>query len=146
MKTKETPSYYGREDNPFETIKVIEVWNLGFNLSNALKYVSRLGKKDDESQELNKVRNYLIFEIRRVKKLRVIPARLDFLWPDNVYSFENVIKAWGIQDDWIKLLIESFYCLSESQPLSIDEETRLLTIQVLETMVKFVDCLLTKQK
>ena len=34
------------QDNPYETIKVIEAWNLGFHLGNALKYISRAGHKD----------------------------------------------------------------------------------------------------
>lgn len=40
------PSHYGGEDNPYEAIKVIEAWNLGFCLGNAVKYISRAGKKD----------------------------------------------------------------------------------------------------
>jgi len=39
------PSHYGGGDNPYEAIKVIEAWGLGFCLGNAIKYVSRAGKK-----------------------------------------------------------------------------------------------------
>jgi len=39
------PSHYGGKDNPYEAIKVIEAWNLGFNVGNAVKYISRAGKK-----------------------------------------------------------------------------------------------------
>lgn len=39
------PTYYGGADNPYEAIKVIEAWGLGFCLGNALKYICRAGKK-----------------------------------------------------------------------------------------------------
>ena len=39
------PDHYGGEDNPYEAIKVIEEWGLGFNLGNAVKYISRADKK-----------------------------------------------------------------------------------------------------
>ncbi len=40
------PPHYGGGDNPYETIKVIENWELDFCLGNAVKYISRAGKKD----------------------------------------------------------------------------------------------------
>ena len=40
------PSHYGGKDNPYEAIKVIEAWGLNFCLGNAVKYISRAGKKD----------------------------------------------------------------------------------------------------
>lgn len=40
------PQHYGGKDNPYEAIKVIEAWDLGFHLGNAVKYISRAGKKD----------------------------------------------------------------------------------------------------
>jgi hypothetical protein len=33
------------DSNPYEAIKVIEAWDLDFNLGNAVKYISRAGKK-----------------------------------------------------------------------------------------------------
>lgn len=39
------PAHYGGADNPYEAIKVIEAWRLGFCLGNAVKYISRAGKK-----------------------------------------------------------------------------------------------------
>jgi hypothetical protein len=40
------PVHYGGADNPYEAIKVIEAWQLDFCLGNAVKYISRAGKKD----------------------------------------------------------------------------------------------------
>lgn len=39
------PLHYGGKDNPYEAIKVIEAWQLGFCLGNTVKYVARAGKK-----------------------------------------------------------------------------------------------------
>jgi hypothetical protein len=38
------PAHYGG-DMPYEPIKVIEAWGLGFHLGNALKYIARWGAK-----------------------------------------------------------------------------------------------------
>lgn len=54
------PEHYGGADNPYEAIKVIEAWSLGFCLGNTVKYISRAGKKtDDVLVDLKKARWYL---------------------------------------------------------------------------------------
>lgn len=57
------PSHYGGENNPYEAIKVIEAWDLGFHLGNVIKYVSRWGEKqnaeNDLLQDLKKAKWYL---------------------------------------------------------------------------------------
>lgn len=58
------PSRYGGEDNPYECIKVLKAWMSpdeykGFLKGNALKYICRVGKKDDSRQELEKAEWYL---------------------------------------------------------------------------------------
>lgn len=58
------PSHYGGEDNPYEAIKVIEAWELGFNLGNVVKYLSRAGKKGDTLEDLRKAAWYLQREIQ----------------------------------------------------------------------------------
>jgi hypothetical protein len=59
------PDHYGGKDNPYEAIKVIEAWELGFNLGNAVKYISRAGKKDKDARllDLQKASWYLSREI-----------------------------------------------------------------------------------
>lgn len=59
------PSHYGG-DTIYETIKVIEAWQLGFHLGNAVKYISRAGKKTDRLEDLKKARWYLDREIKRL--------------------------------------------------------------------------------
>ena len=61
------PKHYGGKDNPYEAIKVIEAWDLGFCLGNTVKYISRAGKKDETIQELEKALWYLKREIKNLK-------------------------------------------------------------------------------
>jgi hypothetical protein len=60
------PKHYGGEDNPYEAIKVIEAWKLGFNLGNTLKYVSRADKKCNQLEDLKKAAWYLNREIEKL--------------------------------------------------------------------------------
>ena len=62
------PTHYGGEDNPYEAIKVIEEWDLGFNLGNAVKYIARADKKGNKLQDLEKSSWYINREIKKLKK------------------------------------------------------------------------------
>lgn len=63
------PSHYGGADNPYEAIKVIEAWDLGFCLGNTVKYILRAGKKADPAlQDLKKARWYLDREIANLER------------------------------------------------------------------------------
>lgn len=62
------PAHYGGADNPYEAIKVIEAWALGFCLGNTVKYISRAGKKGAALQDLQKARWYLDREIQNQEK------------------------------------------------------------------------------
>ena len=59
------PSHYTH--GKYEVIDVIEDWNLGFNLGNAIKYIGRAGHKDDIVQDLEKAKWYIEREIKRLK-------------------------------------------------------------------------------
>ncbi len=61
------PAHYGGADNPYEAIKVIESWELGFCLGNTVKYISRAGKKGERIEDLKKARWYLDREIARLE-------------------------------------------------------------------------------
>lgn len=70
------PAHYGGADNPYEAIKVIEAWGLGFCLGNAVKYIARAGKKDATVQDLKKASWYLNREIARLEAVpQAAPAR-----------------------------------------------------------------------
>jgi len=64
------PSHYGGADNNYEAIKVIMAWELGFNLGNTVKYISRAGKKDPTKhiEDLKKALFYLDYEIKEIEK------------------------------------------------------------------------------
>lgn len=64
------PQHYGGAAHPYEAIKVIDAWQLGFSLGNAVKYISRAGKKDDRLQDLKKALWYLQHEIEQEEKAR----------------------------------------------------------------------------
>ncbi len=69
------PDYYSPE-SPYEPLKVIHAWGLGFCLGNALKYIARAGKKGGEAQhleDLKKARTYLDWEIARLSESVSVP-------------------------------------------------------------------------
>nr|DAX99474.1 MAG TPA: nucleotide kinase [Caudoviricetes sp.] len=51
------PDHYNQGD--IEVIDVIEDWNLGFHLGNAIKYIARAEHKDNTRQDLEKAKWYL---------------------------------------------------------------------------------------
>ena len=59
------PAHYGGRDNPYEAIKVIRAWDLGFSLGNAVKYIARAGKKNPSKkiEDLKKAIWYIEEEI-----------------------------------------------------------------------------------
>lgn len=63
------PNHYGG-DTTYEAIKVIEAWQLDFSLGNAVKYISRAGKKDPTKtvEDLKKAAWYLNRAIENASK------------------------------------------------------------------------------
>lgn len=68
MSNIDHPSYYG-SDTTYETIKVIEAWQLDFCLGNAVKYISRAGKKDPE-KEIEDLQKAVWYIQRRIDQLK----------------------------------------------------------------------------
>lgn len=64
----ERPDHYGGEENPFEPIKIIEHYDLNFNLGSVIKYVLRAPFKGTALLDLKKAYTYIGFEIRRREK------------------------------------------------------------------------------
>lgn len=60
------PSHY-TEGRKYEPRKVIADWGLNFNLGNAVKYISRAGRKGDRIEDLRKAIQYIEFEIMSSK-------------------------------------------------------------------------------
>jgi hypothetical protein len=65
------PQHYGGENNPYEVIKVIDAWELGFCLGNTVKYISRAGKKDTkkELEDLKKALWYFQHHINKISNV-----------------------------------------------------------------------------
>lgn len=98
------PAHYGGADNPYEAIKVIEAWKLGFHLGNTVKYISRAGQKGDALEDLRKAAWYLNREIERqtpaTTDAEAAPSRkvtLSFrkdghfdCWAESAMMFENI--------------------------------------------------------
>lgn len=59
------PSHY-TEGRKYEPRKVIADWGLNFNLGNAVKYLSRAGRKGDKVEDLRKAIQYIEFEIEEL--------------------------------------------------------------------------------
>lgn len=68
------PAHYGGADNQYETIKVLAAWMLDgvfhFAIGNAIKYLSRAGKKQGASQleDLQKARWYIDYAITYLRE------------------------------------------------------------------------------
>lgn len=60
------PSHY-TEGRRYEPINVIEDWKLDFCLGNALKYISRAGRKQDEIEDLKKAQWYIERKIKQLE-------------------------------------------------------------------------------
>lgn len=70
VETVEHPAHYGGKDDPYEVIKVIDAWGLGFKLGNVVKYIARAGKKDStkELEDLHKARFYINHRITELEE------------------------------------------------------------------------------
>jgi hypothetical protein len=63
-----SPNHYTK-DRKYEPWDVIADWGLNFDLGNVVKYVSRAGRKEDESllDDLLKAKEYLEHQISRLR-------------------------------------------------------------------------------
>ncbi len=59
------PHYYSK--GGIESIEVIESFELGFNLGNAIKYILRCEKKGNKKQDLEKALWYISRELKNFK-------------------------------------------------------------------------------
>lgn len=88
------PAHYGGEDNPYETIKIIESLGIGYEfcVGNVIKYLMRAGKKtDDPVEDLDKADWYLN---------RAIVTRLARLGRDADPAEPRDVPDPGILEEW----------------------------------------------
>lgn len=100
------PEYY-KGSNNIQVWDVITDRNLGFLLGNAVKYLSRAGKKDDELYDLNKALTYL-HKYRNTLHRRTTHQRAD------TDEFLEAIGATGNKANAIKAILLTKRCLDES--------------------------------
>lgn len=108
-------SYY-REDSGVEAHRVIDAWQLTFNLGCVLKYLCRAGNKDGATiaGDLNKALTYIDFEVdfydRIIKGGQQVLKFEDKAPPvDACYLPEEVGDSWGLNGDQTKALSAIFY-------------------------------------
>ena len=104
------PSHY-TEGRKYETIEVIEDWDLGFRLGNALKYISRAGRKDP-SKTVEDLRKAVFYIEREISALQAeeVPFELvydevvEYLAKEGVNLDVDVDKAleyWDSDDSYM---------------------------------------------
>ena len=62
------PQHYQVDDMTYEPIKVINAWNLNFNIGSAVKYLARYKKKFNAIEDLKKAIFYIQDEINHLEK------------------------------------------------------------------------------
>lgn len=103
------PDHYGGVDNPYESIKVIENWDLGFHLGNTVKYISRAGKKypEKEIEDLEKALFYLSRRIENLKnvKMKINKEYLEIRLGKEISDFKVGLTKNGITE--VKYVLKS---------------------------------------
>lgn len=98
------PSHYGGKENPYEVIKLVESWGLGFKLGNALKYILRAGRKDRESMETD-LHKALWYIKRHWSHGDLLPE----IKTDNWIDPEEACRAWDLGKD-LSLMVMAIAC------------------------------------
>ena len=100
------PSHYA-EGRQYEPIAVIEDWELGYHLGNALKYISRAGRKDDITQDLRKAVWYIERHIEALEEKTYTDEQENIHYDTDLYEkladTENKRKA-GFVDIYQEIL------------------------------------------
>jgi Protein of unknwon function (DUF3310) len=86
------PVHYGGDSNPHEPIKIIQHYELRFELGNAIKYILRAGKKSSETlaDDLVKAIQYLKFALQHYTGEDQIPKEE---WNDILMEASNQWKS-----------------------------------------------------
>ena len=79
------------EGRKFETIDVIEDWNLGYHLGNVIEYISRAGRKVNEAEDINKAIGYL----KRYKELQKTKTNLNKSRLSCIYCGNDDVVKYG---------------------------------------------------
>lgn len=96
-----SPNHYTQGRN-IEPITIIDEWGLSFELGNAIKYISRAGRKggtrDKAIDDLDKANVYLSFEEERQQRESFIEQRLIRWKTRRLRKMAPPVEA--IEEDW----------------------------------------------
>lgn len=113
------PSWY--TDGKYETIDAIESWKMDYHLGNAVKYLSRAGKKDSALDDLKKARWYVARELEN-RKHALQPKKIDVesyiddkeIEVDAAEALRCVAGAQGNAENAVKLLKKAHEALTRT--------------------------------
>lgn len=89
------PKHYC-EGRKYEPIDVIEDWGLGMHAGNAVKYISRAGRKGDAIEDLEKARWYVDRYIEKKDKFFIRIWECIRRW----FASEITPEPWVVAKDW----------------------------------------------
>lgn len=113
------PSWY--TDGKYETIDAIESWKMDYHLGNAVKYLSRAGKKDSALDDLKKARWYVAREMEN-RKHALQPKKIDVesyiddkeIENDAAEALRCVAGAQGNSENAVELLKKAHEALTRT--------------------------------
>lgn len=108
-----TPKHYKKQNPDFEPRKVIEaICEDSFYIANALKYISRAGKKDNIIKDLRKAIDYLNYKHNLGNSKQLVDKTVSFETEDSLtivhYNAESVAKEWNLSYNLSKSVYHIF--------------------------------------
>ena len=100
-----TPNYYIGDVYGYEAVKIIEDFNLSYNIGNTTTYLLRAGKKyekgmtdlDKHIEDLVKAKNHIDFEIKQLRNKQIIQKHHETITRDKVVPNGSVNLAQNSQ-------------------------------------------------
>lgn len=87
------PEHY--KGNKYEAIDIIDDYQLGFNLGNAVKYILRAGKKGDAAEDLKKAKWYIEHEICKLMNEQERKKEKEQVDEANVFFAKMYAARWN---------------------------------------------------
>lgn len=110
------PSHYGGADNQYEAIKVIEMWKADFCIGNAIKYISRAGKKNSDTLTQDLLKS--LWYIRRTIEKGHLGGYHEYSDRNiNMEIYKEIADKWSLPEE-LKIVLKhiswSGYKMSET--------------------------------
>ena len=96
-----------------EPLEIIEQWQLNYHMGNAVKYISRAGRKVCEKTDLEKA---LVYLERFMRNCTVATAE-GYFKKEKRFSIENISHDWDL-DPHLKSALHSLYLATYEFPAS----------------------------